>query len=166
MGDLPERRGEVTYADGVTSVLPGDRVSLRWFLLRRTGEVIYVPGISKRRGSYEHNGLTWVGVSLRNGWAIGTIVLPETNRLQSSVRFLGRGAESRTAAVARRRLDRVEKEEAARDAADAGSAATPVAPPKAVDWFAGAVAIVLQLSLLLLVLLAIGGAIWLLRRLF
>ena len=122
MGDLPERRADVTYADGVTSVLSGDRVSLRWFLLRRTGEVIYVPGISKRRGTDEHNGLTWVGVSLANEWAIGTIVLPETNRLQSSVRFLGRGAESREAAVARRRLDRLEKKETAWDAADAASA--------------------------------------------
>jgi hypothetical protein len=44
-----EKPPSVTYADGVTLVLPGDRVSVRLFLRRRQGEVIYVPGISKRR---------------------------------------------------------------------------------------------------------------------
>jgi hypothetical protein len=57
----PETPKSVTYADGITPVLPGDRVSVSFFLRRRPGEVIYVPGVSKRRGTYEHSGLTWVG---------------------------------------------------------------------------------------------------------
>jgi hypothetical protein len=86
-----ENPGPVTYADGITDVRPGDRVSFRLFFRRRAAEVIYVPGISTRRGTYEHNGLTWVGVSLANGWAVGEIVFPETRRLKPSVRFLSRG---------------------------------------------------------------------------
>jgi hypothetical protein len=96
----------VTYADGTTPVLPGDRVSVRLFLRRRAGEVIYVPGISKRRGTYEHNGLTWVGVSLADGWAIGEIVLPDTQRLKSSVRFLT--LPRRSSGSRSRRLKRID----------------------------------------------------------
>lgn len=155
----------MTYADGVTPVLPGDRVSVRFFLRRRSGEVIYVPGISARRGTYEHHGLTWVGVSLPDGWAIGTIVLPETRRLQRGVRFVGRGPESAEAADAVRRLD---AQDADADQSDDGERAPagPSETPRPVDWVAGGIAIVLRLGTYLLVIGLIAAAIWLLRKAF
>ena len=156
----PARR--VTYADGTTSVLPGDRVSVRLFLRRREGEVMYVPGISKRRATYEHNGLTWVGVALADGWAIGEIVLPETGALKPTVRVLGRGAESEAAADAMRRVADQEAEEDAAVARDAASAS--VGRPRPVDWLAGAVAVGLKLGLYLLVVVAIAAVVLLGRR--
>jgi hypothetical protein len=162
----------VTYADGTTPVLPGDRVSVRFFLRRRPGEIIYVPGISKRRSTYEHSGLTWVGVSLPDGWAVGEIVLPETGRLKKSVRFVSRGSESLEAADALRRHD---EEEAAspegpegleREEADEPTNAEAVAPPRPMDWFAGIVAIALHLGGILLVIALFVAAVVFLRRLF
>jgi hypothetical protein len=152
----------VTYADGTTRVLPGDRVSLRFLLRRRTGEVIYVPGISKKRGTYEHSGLTWVGVSLPDGWAVGEIVLPETGRLKPSVRFIGRGSESADATDAIKRLDQQESEE---QAESVQPDERPVARPRPVDWFAGAVSIALHLGALLLIISVVVAAIVWLRRL-
>ena len=166
--DTSQRTGSVTYADGVTSVLPGDRVSVRLFLRRRPGEVISVPGISKRRGTYEHHGLTWVGVSLPKGWAIGTIVLPETLRLQRGVRFLGRGAESPDAVEALERLSQVEDAEAADEEArgEEESETGPIVKPRPIDWFAGIVAVGLQLGMYFIVMATIVGALWLVRRAF
>ena len=156
----------VTYADGTTPVLPGDRVSVRLFFRRRTGEVIYVPGISKRRGTYEHNGLTWVGVSLADGWAIGSVVLPETGRLQKGVRFLGRGTESPESADALKRLTQQEAEEDAAQLEMDRAAAEPPKKPTALDWLAGGVAIALHLGLVMLVIGLILAAIVFLVRLF
>jgi hypothetical protein len=164
VNDARTGSGFVTYADGTTSVLPGDRVSLRLFLRRRPGEVIYVPGISQRRGTYEHHGLTWVGVSLPDGWAVGTIVLPETQRLQRGVRFLGRGTESLDAVEALERVDRMEAEEEAEEARAEESAAEPIAKPRPIDWVAGIVAVVLQLGAYLLVMGVLGAGVWWLRR--
>jgi hypothetical protein len=158
-----ERR-PVVYADGITPVLPGDRVSVRWLFRRRSGEVIYVPGISKRRGTYEHNGLTWVGVSLPQGWAIGEIVLPDTGRLKASVRFLGRGTESVAAADAMERLDAQEEEEARSDAAREQSSTASVEIPKPREWLAGCVAMALQLGLYLLIIVLILAGLRLLWR--
>jgi hypothetical protein len=164
MNDAPDRAGSITYADGTTAVLPGDRVSLRFFLRRRPGEVIYVPGISKHRGTYEHHGLTWVGVSLPDGWAVGTIVLPENHRLQRGVRFLGRGAESVDAARALERVDRLEEEEDAEDAKAKALESQPIAKPGPMDWVAGVLAVALHLGAYLLVMGALGAAVWWLRR--
>ena len=162
--ETPNKPESVTYADGITPVLPGDRVWVRWFLRRRPGEVIYVPGISKRRGSHEHNGLRWVGVSLPDGWAIGEIVLPETGTLKLSVRFRGRGTESLAAAEAMKRLDAEEEEEASGAESDERSSAAAIEKPKPIEWLAGIAAIALQLGMYLLVIGLILAAIQLLRR--
>ena len=159
----------VTYADGVTQVRPGDRVSVRLFFRRRSGEVIYVPGISRRRGTYEHNGLTWVGISLADGWAVGEIVLPETGGLKKSVRFLGRGAESPDGADALKKIDaqEAEEDEADADASEAARAAgQPIERPSPRDWFAGGVAVVLQLGMYLAVFVLIAFLFRLIRNLF
>ena len=167
MKDPPEKPETVTYADGITAVLPGDRVSVRWFLRRRPGAVIYVPGISKRRGTYEHNGLTWVGVSLPDRWAIGEIVLPDTRTLKPSVRFLGRGTESLEAAEAMKRLDAKEEEEGASDAeSDKPPAIAAIEEPRPSEWLAGMVAMALQLGIYLFVIGLIVAAIQLLRKVF
>ena len=169
MKQMPPHRDSVTYADGITPVLPGDRVSVRLFLRRRPGEVIYVPGVSKPRGTYEHNGLTWVGVSLPDGWAIGEIVLPETRTLKPSVRFLGRGTESLAAAEAMERLNAQEDAETSnRPETDEQSptAAIAIGRPTPRDWLAGLVAIALRLGLYGLVLALIVAVMRVLRRAF
>lgn len=153
----------VIYADGVTQVRPGDRVSVRLFFRRRSGEVIYVPGISRRRGTYEHNGLTWVGISLADGWAVGEIVLPKTGALKKSVRFLGRGAESSDGADALKKMDAQEAEE---QEADAREARGTIERPAPRDWFAGGVAVVLQLGMYLAVFVLIAFLFRLIRNLF
>ena len=155
----------VTYADGATPVLPGDRVSVRLFFRRRVGEVIYVPGISKRQGAYEHNGLMWVGISLPDGWAVGQIVLPETNGLKRSVRYLGRGSESPAGAEALERIAQQDAREEAELRAEELEAATPV-KAKPLDWVAAAVAIALQLGLFLLFIGMMAGVVLLMRKLF
>jgi hypothetical protein len=158
--------GTVTYSDGRTRVLPGDQVSVRLFLRRRSGEVIYVPGISKRRGTYEHNGLTWVGISLSDGWAIGEIVLPDSQRLKPSVRFLGRGTGSSEGADALQRIDQQEIEEDRVHAAEEHRPSVPEQPTTPQDWVAAAASITLQLGMYLLAALLLGGMVLLLRRLF
>jgi hypothetical protein len=164
--DTSSPSGAVTYSDGKTPVLPGDRVSVRLFFRRRAGEVIYVPGISKRRGTYEHNGLTWVGVSLADGWAIGEIVLPDSQRLKPSVRFLGRGNESLEGSEALHRIGEQEREEDRLEAAEEVRRRTPAPPPKPLDWVAAAASMTLQLGMYLLAALLIGGVVLLVRRLF
>jgi hypothetical protein len=155
----------VTYADGKTPVLPGDRVSVRLFFRRRVGEVIYVPGISKRQGAYEHNGLTWVGISLPDGWAVGQIVLPETNGLKRTVRFLGRGGESPAGAEALERIAQQDAQEEAELRAAELEAATPV-KARPLDWVAAVVAVVLQLGLFFLFIGLMAGVVLLMRKLF
>jgi hypothetical protein len=155
----------VTYADGTTPVLPGDRVSVRLFLRRRAGEVVYVPGISKRRGTYEHNGLTWVGISLSDGWAIGEIVLPDTHRLKPTVKFQGRGAESSEALDAIHRIDQEEREDERRVEAERSPAAGEVRSPTLREWLAASASIGLHLAAYLLVAVLIGAAVLLVRRL-
>ncbi len=81
------------YYDGVTPVLLGDYVRVRGLILffrRKTGRVVYVPGISKPHKEMERNGLTWVGIQFADGTFSGTLVDPETNRLQSIVEFMRR----------------------------------------------------------------------------
>lgn len=156
----------VTYADGTTPVRPGDRVSVRLFFRRRTGEVIYVPGISKRRGTYEHHGLTWVGISLADGWAVGEIVLPKTTRLKPGVRFLGRGSESPAAADAMKKIVRQEQAEDLEAEEEELRAAAPAGTPRLMDWVGGIIAIALQLGMYFLIIGLVVGAILLLRRLF
>lgn len=83
-------RSKVSYFDGETPVLLGDRVQLRIFLRRRTGQVTYVPGISAVSDEMEHGGLTWVGIQVDNGPTVGKLVDPSSFALQKGICFLGR----------------------------------------------------------------------------
>lgn len=131
----------VTYGDGVTPVLPGDRVSVRFMLRRRAGEVLNVPSRPD-----PDDGLLWVGVSLPDGWAIDVPVDPATGRLKKSIRLLGRGELSPAGHAALARLAAQAAATAAEDRDDSqGDTAVP-ARPKPIDWIAGAVAVALPLA--------------------
>lgn len=80
----------VFYAGSKTEVQIGDKVSIRSFLVRRTGTVRYVPGLSPKKPEMEHHGLSWVGIKFDQGGYVGTVVIPETRTLKTSVKFLGR----------------------------------------------------------------------------
>ena len=80
----------VCYHDRTMPVLLGDRVQLRVFLRRRMGQVTYVPGISAVNEELEYGGLTWVGIQIDNGPAVGKLVDPTTSSLEKAVRFVGR----------------------------------------------------------------------------
>jgi hypothetical protein len=52
--------------------------------------VVYVPGISRKHGEFEHDGLTWIGVKTPDGGMFGSIVMQATGCLQKNLQFLGR----------------------------------------------------------------------------
>jgi hypothetical protein len=52
------------------------------------GEVMYVPGISRKKPKYEFNGLKWVAIKFCNG-ELGPLVDPKTGKLRK-VRFIER----------------------------------------------------------------------------
>ena len=80
----------VRYFDGVTEVQLGDQVGLRVLFKKRTGRIVYIPGISAFNPEFEYNGLRWVGIRLPDRSLVAMIVLPETGNLQKRVKFLGR----------------------------------------------------------------------------
>ena len=83
----------VTYWKSGETVEIGDVVEIRlWVVFKRRGRVVYVPGISPRKPHMERDGLAWVGIRLTSGSLVETIVLPEGNELQKSVRLLERVA--------------------------------------------------------------------------
>ena len=79
----------ICYWGGTVDVQLGDRVELRAWFRRRTGRVIYVPGISPLNSHYEFNGLRWVAIRSRN-MIVGTVVHPSSATLQRKIKFLGR----------------------------------------------------------------------------
>jgi hypothetical protein len=53
----------VRYFDGITEVRLGDRVMAKvWFLWKKRGRVVYLPGVSQKNGEFEHHGLRWVAI--------------------------------------------------------------------------------------------------------
>lgn len=85
-------RSRVTYPDRITPVELGDHVQMRIFFRRRTGRVVYVPGVSPRNPNMEFNGLAWVGVRFDNGDFVSTVVDPKDGYLRNKVAFLRRDA--------------------------------------------------------------------------
>jgi hypothetical protein len=81
----------ILYAGSDEPVQLGDIVSTRVFFLRRKARVVYVPGISKRRSSLEHHGLSWVGLQELTGPHLAALVDPQTGRLDSKVKLVNRG---------------------------------------------------------------------------
>jgi hypothetical protein len=66
----------VTYRDRVTPVQLGDHVLTRVWFRKRSGRVVYVPGISAFNSNMEYNGLCWVGIRLDIGGFVSTVVDP------------------------------------------------------------------------------------------
>jgi len=80
----------VRYFRSEVEVQLGDRVSVRVWCKRRTGRVVYVPGISPANAEFEYNGLQWAGVRLENTSLLRTIARKSTGGLTKSVRFIER----------------------------------------------------------------------------
>ena len=73
----------IRYSDGETDVMLGDRVRTRlFFLIRSSGRVVYIPGISAPHQEMEHDGIRLVGVKFDSGGFGGFWVEPSnsTNR--------------------------------------------------------------------------------------
>lgn len=81
----------VVYFGTSIEVLPGDLVTTRVFLFRRKARVVYVPGVSKKRSSLEHHGLTWVGLQELTGPFLASLVDPKSSVLDKKVKFVERG---------------------------------------------------------------------------
>jgi hypothetical protein len=79
----------VTYPDRVTPVRLGDHVEIRVWFRRRTGRVVYVPGISAFNPNMEYNGLQWVGVRIDNGF-VSTVLDPKGGYLRKYTKLLRR----------------------------------------------------------------------------
>jgi hypothetical protein len=97
MASVTQLPQPVRYSDGTTPVQLGDRVARRlWFSLfrKKEGRVVYVPGVSRKHGEFEHDGLTWIGVKTDDGGIYGSIVLPDTGCLEKKLEFLGRDASA------------------------------------------------------------------------
>jgi hypothetical protein len=80
----------IRYFDNVTEVQLGDRVALRLLFKKRTGRIVYVPGISPFNPEFEYNCLRWVGIRLPDRSLAALIVLPDTGNLQKKVKFIER----------------------------------------------------------------------------
>lgn len=86
----------ITYADGVTPVEIGDWVELRVLFRKRTGRVVYIPGVSRLHQEFEFGGLAWVGIDIPRGPVVKTVVDPQTLRLRRKIFFLRRDPEGAT----------------------------------------------------------------------
>jgi hypothetical protein len=63
-------------------VLVGDMVESRvWFVMKRKGQVVYVPGISEFHKDMEFNGIRYVGWRTAQGVLFSTPVNPSSNRV-------------------------------------------------------------------------------------
>jgi hypothetical protein len=155
---------QIVYSDGTTSVELGDQVSARHLLRRRAGRVMYVPGVSNRVGSFEHHGLTWVGIAFPTGTVIGSVVDPETSRLQPNVHFLCRAPPSDVEDS--ELLARIEAEDPdePEPPTDTPPAETP--PPRLIDWVGGLVSLLLYAAVYVGIITAIFLGLRFVWRLF
>lgn len=160
----PTDMSQIAYAGGAPSVELGDQVSARHWFRRRFGRVMYVPGVSKRVGSFEHNGLTWVGIAFADGTVIGSVVDPETRRLQQSVRFLGRAAPETDGDAAL--LARIEAEDPDEPQAPTDVPPGDGPPPRLIDWVGGLVSLLLYAAVYVGIILGIVLGIRFVLRLF
>ena len=78
----------VRYADHLTDVQLGDRVSLRVLFRRRSGRVVYVPGVSFFNPEFEYNGMKWVGIRLEDRSVVATPILTKTGNLKKKIKFI------------------------------------------------------------------------------
>jgi hypothetical protein len=80
----------ITYKDRVTPVQLGDRVTIRIWLRKHRGRIVYVPGVSPLNKTMERDGLRWVGVRLEEGGFLSAVVDLHQGFLRSRLTFVGR----------------------------------------------------------------------------
>ena len=84
----------VTYHKSHMEVLVGDHIEFKsWIAFWRgwiSGRVHYVPGRSPKNPEMEFNGLTWIGIGFGKGEQQGVLVVPETQQVRHTVRFVRR----------------------------------------------------------------------------
>jgi hypothetical protein len=84
--------GTIYYYGGEVEVKLGDEVSARDLLFRKIGRISYLPGVSKKHRDFEHDGMTWIGISFSTGSIAGAYIDPDNNWVKKSVRFLNRSS--------------------------------------------------------------------------
>ena len=80
----------VMYFGGKEDVQLGDRVSIRIWLRKRTGRVVYAPGVSPLNPEFGNSGMQWVGIRLENGALVATPVLRRSSSLKKKVHLVNR----------------------------------------------------------------------------
>lgn len=81
----------IRYYDSETEVQLGDRVETRfWYLFKKRGRIVYLPGVSPFHSDFEHHGLKWVGVFAEDESLFGEVVDPKSGTLLKRVKFLRR----------------------------------------------------------------------------
>jgi hypothetical protein len=80
----------VRYFGGLIDVQLGDRVDIGLWFRRRSGRIVYVPGVSPFNSEFEYNGMKWVGIRLATGSLVATVVRSDSEMLKKKVQFLAR----------------------------------------------------------------------------
>ena len=82
----------IRYSDG-TQVQMGDCVETRIFLfMKRTGRVVYLPGLSQPHPKMEHDGVRRVGVKFDDGGFGGFWIEPSTSVVIKTIKFINRNS--------------------------------------------------------------------------
>lgn len=80
----------IYYYGGEVDVKLGDEVSAKDLFLRKTGRVVYIPGISKQHKEFERDGMAWIGIRFPKGSVCGVWIDPTNCWVKRSIRFLRR----------------------------------------------------------------------------
>jgi hypothetical protein len=93
---MAEMEMTIFYNDKVTPIAIGDVIEFRGgftLLFKKfSGQVFYIPGLSKKNSSYERDGLCWVGINLPEKAKVLCLIDPDTNSLMKrDVKFIRRG---------------------------------------------------------------------------
>jgi hypothetical protein len=84
----------IRYHDSDIQVLIGDHVEFKLGIFFwkgwQKGRIYYVPGLSKKDDTLEHNRLMMVGIHNSRSRRSGHVVQPGSSRLRNNVRFIGR----------------------------------------------------------------------------
>jgi hypothetical protein len=95
----------ILYHDKTTQIEIGDVIEFRGgftLLFKKfSGQVFYIPGLSKKNASYERDGLCWVGIDLPGKAKVLCLIDPDTNSLiKRDVKFVKRGVLDSAKALA------------------------------------------------------------------
>lgn len=83
----------IRYFQSETPVELGDRVRLRHLFSKKSGRVVYLPGVSQPNSEIDFGGLFRLGVSIEDGTFTAYHVDPDSLAVVKSVEFEGRDSE-------------------------------------------------------------------------